>query len=267
MRSAVDLGKKSVPESNRPNTPKVGVVIVRDDEILGQSWRGETGAGRHAEYGLLKRLEGVDLAGSHAFTTLEPCSKRNHPKQPCAARLAERGVQVVWIGMYDPNPRIYRAGWRMLRDAGVQLRDFPPDLRSEIQVDNAPFVDTFRLAIGDAGTATFDYKQNGGRFAIDCSAGKLLTHWTQGGRGSIHALDYEHHVAHARYAQRFCEIDDPGALDFSNYSVLVREGEIVVFSNGSGYALVKVANVLAGSHYGDDRTELQIDYEIRIRAA
>ena len=244
--------------------PLVGVVIVRDDSVLGESYRGETGTGRHAEFGLVERLEG-QLEGATVYTTLEPCSRRSEPKTPCAEHLINGRVSEVFIGTYDPNPKIYRQGWRMLRDAGIRLRDFPPDLRAQIEKDNAAFIDQFRGSIGRGGSATFDFEQNGGRFELRDGQEPLVvsTRWTGRGPGSIYALDYDEHVALARFAQNFDEIDDPGALDFSNYTVGVNEGEIVVFRTGSTYALVKVVSVVSGSDWDQDRTEIQIQYELR----
>lgn len=166
MRRAVALGKESLAEA--PGKPRVGAVLVRD-QVLGESYRGRTGMGEHAEYGLLKELaqQGVSTAGSTLYTTLEPCSSRNHPKTPCAQHLVSAGVRRVYIGMYDPNPRIYRDGWRLLRDAGVSLRDFPEELRNEIADDNAEFIGQFRRSEGDRGREKcFDYTQNDGRFTI-----------------------------------------------------------------------------------------------------
>ena len=166
MRRAVELGRQSIPELGRSDAPKVGVVIVREGKLVGESWRGAAGSGLHAEYGLLESLEDIDLSGTTVYTTLEPCSRRNRPKRPCAERLIERKVATVVIGMYDPNPRIYREGWRTLRDAGVELRDFASDLRNEILADNEHFIDQYRKGIGPEGTAAFDYMQNDGRFEI-----------------------------------------------------------------------------------------------------
>jgi pyrimidine deaminase RibD-like protein len=266
MRRAVDLGKLSIEEPGRTSrAPRVGVVLARGNDLLGESYRGETGASRHAEFGLFDRLKDADLSGSTLYTTLEPCSRRNHPKVPCARWTIDRGVSTVYIGIYDPNPAIYREGWHMLGDAGVDRWDFPSELRAEIRADNAPFLDQFQRAVGDRGTATFDHLQNGGRFEIVEAAGEMTfsTRWTACGARSIYALDYENNVALARYARQFDEIHDPGALDFGNYTTAVNEGEIVVFRNQAGYALVRVSGVLAGPDAGDDRTELRIEYELR----
>jgi len=242
--------------------PRVGVVVVKDGAVIGESYRGETGEGRHAEFGLLDRLKNQDLTGSTVYTTLEPCSRRNHPKVPCAQHLIDARVRCVVIGMYDPNPVIFRQGWRMLRDAGVQLRNFTPSLRSEVRADNAAFIDQYRLAMGMRGSASFDYQQNGGRFLINSGSGPITTRWTQRGATSIYAIDYDGHVALARYAQDFDEIDDPEALDWSNYTVGVDVGEIVAFRSTETYVLVRITQVYAGER-GADHTALHFDYETR----
>ena len=267
MRMAVDLGKKSVAEPNRSSVaPLVGVVVVKGDVLVDAGHRGMTGEGEHAEYGVLATLKDSDLTGSTVFTTLEPCSSRNHPKVPCARHLIDRGVATVFIGMYDPNPRIYRMGWKLLRDAGVNLRDFGPELRAEIHADNQAFIQQYQMARGVRGTATFDYLQNGGKFKIGAESQEFETQWTMAGKGSIHAYDSVNNVAHARYAAELIEIDDPSAYDFSDYSMTIREGEIVIFRNDSSFLLVKVEQVHSGPRYGDDYTELSISYEIRSTA-
>lgn len=108
MRMAVDLGKQSVAE-NLPK-PHVGAIVVQNDEVIGSGCRGHAGEGNHhAEYGVLMELADMNLSGAQVFTTLEPCSNRNHPKISCARRLTDAGVSEVWIGIYDPNPVIRRA--------------------------------------------------------------------------------------------------------------------------------------------------------------
>jgi diaminohydroxyphosphoribosylaminopyrimidine deaminase / 5-amino-6-(5-phosphoribosylamino)uracil reductase len=129
------------------------------------------------------------------------------------------------------------------------------------------FVDFYRAAVGLRGSKSFDYLQNDGRFDLFSDDSRELvfrTRWTTGGKRAIYAIDNDFHVASARYAATFDEIDDPGALDFSNYTHRVEEGEIAVFRNHIGFALIQVRKVLSGPRYGDDRTELQFDYELRL---
>lgn len=264
MRRAVDLAKQSQAEERADPPPRVGVVIAQGDELLGESFRGETGPGRHAEFGLLDRLNGTDLTGAEVYTTLEPCSRRNHPKTPCARHLVERRVRAVYIGIYDPNPRIYREGWRMLRDAGIEVWDFTPELRAEIVADNDDFLRGFRLSASEAGEASFDHRRNNGHFAIDTGGKRFTTRWSQRAADSVWAYDQSNGVAQALYARRFAEIDDPAALDFSSYSVPARVGEIVVFRDSDrSYLLVQVEQVHAGPERGADRTELRISWEAR----
>lgn len=118
MRMAVDLGKRSVSEGD-PTKPYVGAVMVREGRVIGTGYRGKTGPGHHAEFGLLQTITEEEAEGAWVFSTLEPCSTRNHPKVPCAQRLVEAGVKDVYIGICDPNPVIYRAGWNILSAGGV----------------------------------------------------------------------------------------------------------------------------------------------------
>jgi hypothetical protein len=52
--------------------------------------------------------------------------------------------------------------------------------------------------------------------------------------------------AWVRYANTFEEIDDPRALDFSNYTFPVSEGEIAVFKNEAAFVLVRMQKVFVG---------------------
>jgi pyrimidine deaminase RibD-like protein len=108
--------------------PMVGAVVARDGNLLVATHRGEIPK-NHAEYIALEiRLPTEILAGATVYTTLEPCTKRNQPKIPCAARLVQRKVRRVFIGMLDPNPDIQGHGVRVLRDANIEVQFFPPDL-------------------------------------------------------------------------------------------------------------------------------------------
>ncbi len=138
-RLAIDEARKSVPEDERVH-PKVGVVVVKDGRVLATAHRGEVPQ-CHGEYiALEKKLAEVSLAGSTVYTTLEPCTSRNHPKVPCATRLAERKVARVVIGMLDPDDRISGRGQRSLRKAGIATGLFDHDLMTEIEELNRDFI-------------------------------------------------------------------------------------------------------------------------------
>jgi pyrimidine deaminase RibD-like protein len=246
MRIAVEATRESAEEPGRTSpAPRVGVVIARDGAFLGSAHRGETGPGDHGEFGLLeKKLAGLDLAGTTIYTTLEPCSTRNHPKEPCATRLIERGVTRVFIATYDPCPSIYRRGWRMLRDAGIDCMDFLGDPRAEVEGDNAVFLDVYRVARGNAGSVWFDYWQNGGRFRFDTEAcGVFETRGTPCSSAAVYAYDSTYHVAHARYAISFDEVYDPSNSDFGAYTLPLNEGNVGIFRNDQGYLLVLIEEV------------------------
>jgi pyrimidine deaminase RibD-like protein len=138
-RLAIEEARKSVPEDDRVH-PKVGVVVVKDGRILATAHRGEFPQ-CHAEYvAMEKKLADASLAGSTVYTTLEPCTSRNHPKVPCATRLAERKVARVVIGMLDPDERISGRGQRALRKAGIATELFDHDLMTDIEELNRDFI-------------------------------------------------------------------------------------------------------------------------------
>lgn len=140
IRSAIEEAKKSKPEDDRIH-PRVGVVIVdKDGKEVARAHRNDGMTG-HAEFIALehKLPQEEILAGATVYTTLEPCTTRNHPKIPCAERLIQRKVSRVVIGMLDPNPQIRGAGQRRLREANIKTDLFPHDCMMEAEDLNRDF--------------------------------------------------------------------------------------------------------------------------------
>ena len=143
MRRAIALEKRCRPEDDRKPHPKVGVVVVKNGRRLASAYRGEgKWEGSHAEYiALVKKLgDHEDLSGAILYTTLEPCTTRVHPKEPCWKWIVKKKIAKVVIGILDPNPNVCGIGEWILKSHGVVIDHFPPDLQAEIENDNSAFI-------------------------------------------------------------------------------------------------------------------------------
>ena len=139
MQLAVELAGKCVSEEGKIS-PKVAAVVVRDGIVLATAYRGELNGGEHAEYTLLERkLADVDLTGATSYSTLEPCTHRNHPKISCTDRVIARQLKRVVIGTLDPNQTIRGLGELRLQEAGIEIARFDHDFVLKLRELNKEF--------------------------------------------------------------------------------------------------------------------------------
>ena len=138
---AIQEARQSIAEDERVH-PRVGAVVVKNGKVVSKAHRGENPK-CHAEFIALEGKLPDDLVpGATVYTTLEPCTTRNHPKIPCAQRLIDRRVGRVFIGILDRNPEIRGLGVRALNEAGIETQFFPRDLQNQIEELNREFIRT-----------------------------------------------------------------------------------------------------------------------------
>ncbi|MCO8165246.1 bifunctional diaminohydroxyphosphoribosylaminopyrimidine deaminase/5-amino-6-(5-phosphoribosylamino)uracil reductase RibD [Pseudomonas sp. 21LCFQ010] len=116
MARALELARKG-RYSTHPN-PRVGCVIVRDAQVVGEGWHVRAGE-PHAEVHALRQA-GEQARGATAYVTLEPCSHHGRTP-PCADALVKAGVGRVVAAMQDPNPQVAGRGLQRLHDAGIEV--------------------------------------------------------------------------------------------------------------------------------------------------
>lgn len=83
----------------------------------------------------MQKKNGLKLDEAVLFTTLEPCIEMSdtQKKQCCADLIIESGIKKVYIGSYDNNVTVNRKGWKRLKDKGITIKDYKPNIREKIK--------------------------------------------------------------------------------------------------------------------------------------
>jgi diaminohydroxyphosphoribosylaminopyrimidine deaminase/5-amino-6-(5-phosphoribosylamino)uracil reductase len=116
MARALQLAERGL-WTTQPN-PRVGCVIVRDGEIVGEGWH-EVAGEPHAEIHALRKAK-EKAAGATCYVSLEPCCHYGRTP-PCTDALIKAGIARVVIAMTDPNPLVSSKGLEQLSKAGIAV--------------------------------------------------------------------------------------------------------------------------------------------------
>jgi len=116
MARALELAQRGLYTTD-PN-PRVGCVLVRDGQVVGEGWHARAGE-PHAEVMALRAAAGR-ARGAIAYVTLEPCSHTGRTP-PCADALIAAGIAHVVCAAVDPNPKVAGGGIKRLEAAGIEV--------------------------------------------------------------------------------------------------------------------------------------------------
>jgi len=121
MNRALQLAERGLFTTD-PN-PRVGCVLVKNNEVVGEGWHQRAGEA-HAEINALRAaglLAKNGAKGATAYITLEPCCHHGRTP-PCSDALIAAGVSRVVVAMEDPNPQVAGQGLAQLQKTGIETR-------------------------------------------------------------------------------------------------------------------------------------------------
>jgi diaminohydroxyphosphoribosylaminopyrimidine deaminase/5-amino-6-(5-phosphoribosylamino)uracil reductase len=116
MARALALARKGEALAH-PN-PMVGAIVVTDDVEVGRGFHTYDGV-KHAEVLALEQAGGR-ARGATLYLNLEPCCHTGRTP-PCTDAIRAAGISRVVAAMPDPNPRVSGRGFKLLKDAGIEV--------------------------------------------------------------------------------------------------------------------------------------------------
>ncbi len=131
----VALGEALKAKGNTSPNPMVGAVLVKNNRIIARGYHKMAGL-PHAEIEAIKKVKSK-AQGSILYVTLEPCCFWGKTP-PCTDAIKAAGINKVIIGMRDPNPKNNGKGIRILRKAGIEVRE--GFLKNELKKINEAFI-------------------------------------------------------------------------------------------------------------------------------
>ncbi len=119
MKAALQLAEKGAGMVE-PN-PKVGCVIVNNNEIIGRGRHKQIGKA-HAEVNAIAdcRENRAETEGAQMYVTLEPCCHKGRTG-PCTLEIINARIGRVYVAVEDPTEKVGGKGIKELRKAGVEV--------------------------------------------------------------------------------------------------------------------------------------------------
>lgn len=274
MSRAIRLAKRGL-YTTHPN-PRVGCVITKDNNIVGEGWHKKTGEG-HAEVNALIQA-GIQAQDATAYVTLEPCCHTGKTP-PCTDSLIKAGITRVVAAMQDPHSKVAGNGFQVLRDAGIdvevglleeQAQLLNPGFIKRMQ-QGLPFV-RIKMAMSVDGRTAMASGES--KWITSESARNDVQHWRAQssamltGIGTIlyddPSLTVRHNegaLAHAIVDQPLCVILDSSLQLPIDAKVIQKLDEILVFTNSTDKQKIAALEAVGVQVKSIDKGETGLDLE------
>ncbi len=163
FRLAISLAEKG--RGYTLSNPLVGCVIVKDKKIIATGYHKKYG-GDHAEIEAIKKVKDKNLLeNASLFVTIEPCCHYGKTP-PCTTAIIENRIKQVYVGIYDPNPLVYKKGVALLKKKGIKVEVgfLEEEIRKQNEVyfkyirEKKPFVFVKAATTLDGKIATLNYE-------------------------------------------------------------------------------------------------------------